>query len=216
MEFEGHYVNWITSRLNTLEKYLGSEFFSGKSVFEAGCGYGHIGNRLSQWGALLTCSDIRQEHISKLQQLYPTLPTRIDDLTQPIENMSFYNVIIHFALLNHLSNPEQHLKNIMTHCDYFIIECDVIDSNKLTLTIDIQEEGYDKAYNGTARILTQRKLETIFTQCGFNYRLIQDSVTNSDFHIYNWPSFNTDKYREGFSRFWICWRVGLHHPFVFI
>lgn len=46
--FSDHYNNWTNSRINGINKYIGSEYFAGKRLLELGCGYAHIGNKFHE------------------------------------------------------------------------------------------------------------------------------------------------------------------------
>jgi len=66
--------------------------------------------------------------------------------------------------------------------------------------------NYDQAFNSIGIRPSQTYVERILKNNVFQYKLIKDSILNSDFHIYDWDIQNTKTFQNGLRRFWICWK----------
>lgn len=203
--FQGHYIDWRESRMNTVKKYISSDYFKLKRVLEVGCGYADIGNEFYKLGAVVSSSDARQEHIEIVKTRYPHINTLIidgDNDTIP----EHYNIIVHWGLLYHLNEIEIHLEKILQKCDVLLLETEVADSDDPTFYIKTNENGFDQAFSSVGIRPSSSYVERILKQNGFEYKMITDSMLNSDFHIYDWEIQNTNTWRHGLRRFWVCWK----------
>jgi hypothetical protein len=204
MSFENHYNDWRESRINGLLKYIDLSFFSGKSLLELGCGYADIGNTFSGYGCDVTVCDARQEHLSVIETKYPHLKQFKLDADNDLITDN-YDIILHWGLLYHLSNVEQSLKNCCEHSQYLLLETEVYDSDENKIMY-IDENGYDQAFNFKGSRPSPTHVEKILTESGFKFKMIKDSILNSSFHTYDWDIMNTNTYRNGLRRYWICWK----------
>lgn len=203
--FQGHYNGWRESRMNAIMKYIPIDYFKFKKLLEVGCGYADIGNEFYKLGANVTSSDVRKEHIEIVKQRYPHINTLYID--GDIDEISYhYDVIVHWGLLYHLYEIENHLKMISCKCDVLLLETEVADSDDPNFYIKTQENGSDQAFNSVGIRPSPSYVERILTQNGFQYKLIVDPILNSDFHIYDWNVKNTNTWHHGLRRFWICWK----------
>lgn len=205
MNFSDHYGNWQKSRINGVLKYISPSYFEHKNILELGCGYADIGNKFSELGAIVTSSDARQEHLDIVKTKYPHIKTFQFDcdnekLTQK------YDIILHWGLLYHLKNIEEHLNNILNNCDILLLETEVSDTDDINYNINIYENGYDQAYNNEGSRPSPKYVENILNKNGFEFKLIKDPILNSDFHIYDWNITESKIYKCGLRRFWICWK----------
>jgi hypothetical protein len=205
--FDGHYNNWILARMNCIKKYINADYFKNKTLLELGCGHAHIGNMFYNLGADVTSSDARNEHLLTVNNLYPHIKTLLLDCDNNIEDkINKYNIIIHWGLLYHLHEIEMHITEIGKKCDVLFLETEVSDSYDDNLYINVDENGYDQAYNLKGIRPSPAYVEKQLIKNGFKYKLIMDSILNSESHIYDWESKNTETYRQGLRRFWICWK----------
>ena len=203
--FAGHYDAWRTSRFNGIKKYIPTDFFKGKTLLELGGGHGHNGDFFHQLGASVTTSDARQEHLTVVSERYPHLRTLlIDGDKNKID--SKYDIILHWGLLYHLKEIEEHLENVAANCDILLLETEVVDSDNDTLAITTEEYGYDQAFNSVGIRPSEKYVEKILTKNGFQFKLIKDPILNAEFHIYDWEIKNTNSSRHGLRRYWICWK----------
>ena len=211
--FDDHYVNWQMSRIDTIEKYLGFEFFKNKSVSEIGCGYAFFGNYLSKFCDRVTVSDARIEHIETIKQNYPHLTTHVMDVDGEFMEEKT-DVLIDFGVLYHIINVESHIKSFSNY-DYIILETEVVDSDQNTTIIVNEEQNiYDQAYNGVGSRPSQLMVENFLSTAGYDFMLIKDSILNTPHHTYDWEIQNTNTWRNGLRRFWVCWKKELNNPCV--
>jgi SAM-dependent methyltransferase len=198
-----HYRDWGKTRLNTIAKYLGDDFFKDKTVLELGCFTGNIGHEISKKGGIVTCSDVRQEHVENVNQKYPELNAFQLDCDGHFD-IDYYDVIINFGMLYHLNNIRDSILSLSGKCKYLIVESEVCDSDDENKIVMIDESGLDQAYHGKGCKPSPKYIEKLLEEAGFKYELIKDPLLNSDFHIYDWDIQNTNGYIYGYRRFWIC------------
>ena len=203
--FSSHYINWRMSRMNGVKKYISPEYFKSKTLLELGCGYADVGNMFSELGAIVTSSDARNEHLGNVNQRYPHIKTLLidGDNDSIIEK---YDIILHWGLLYHLNEIELHLEKLSQKCDVLLLETEVSDSDDPTFYISTNEGGYDQAFNKNGIRPSQSYVENVLTKNGFQFKLIKDSILNSSFHCYDWDITNSNGWRDGLRRFWICWK----------
>lgn len=203
--FTGHYNNWIISRMNGVKKYIHTDFFNGKKILELGCGFGHIGNEFCKMGGIVTISDARIEHITEANRLYPHLNSILIDADKH-NIQDEYDIIVHWGLLYHLKEIENHLENVSTKCKVLLLETEVFDSINDSCYLQMNESGYDQAYNGIGIRPTSFYVEKILKKNGFECKMIKDSILNADIHLYDWVDSDTKSAPTGLRRFWICWK----------
>jgi ubiquinone/menaquinone biosynthesis C-methylase UbiE len=204
--FAGHYNTWRESRINGLQKYISPSFFKGKTLLELGCGYADIGIEFDKLGAKVTCSDARKEHLDIVNQRYPHLGTVLIDADN-MNGLENYDIILHWGLLYHLNEIEQHLAKIAKHCHVLLLETEIADSNDPDFYIKVQEDGYDQAFNKFGIRPSPAYVEKILTQNGFKYKRIEDPVVNSQYHFYDTEITNTNTWKSRLRKFWICWKT---------
>ena len=99
--FQGHYIDWRTSRMNGVKKYILPSYFKSKTLLEVGCGHADVGNMFYELGADVTSSDVRKEHLDTVTHKYPHIKTLlIDGDNNSIKDK--YDIIVHWGLLYHL------------------------------------------------------------------------------------------------------------------
>jgi hypothetical protein len=205
MSFSGHYIEWRNSRMNGIKKYIYPGFFKSKTLLELGCGYADIGNMFYELGAIVTSSDSRKEHIDVVNNKYPHIKTLIIDGDNDTINEK-YDIILHWGLLYHLGEIERHLEKVSQKCDILLLETLVSDSDDSNFYISITENGYDQAFNEKGIRPSPSYVEKLLEKNGFKFKLIKDSILNSEFHTYDWDIKNTNSYSDRMRRFWICWK----------
>lgn len=214
MLFEGHYINWIKSRMSAIKKYINVERLKNKTLLELGCGHGHNGNEFYNLGCKVTASDAVVEHIQKGKKLYPYNDFKIIDCDKNIIPEK-YDIILHWGLLYHLKEIENHLKDVCEKCDVILLETEVSDSDDDKFYITTKEKGYDQAYNNIGIRPSEKYVEKVLSNNGFKFFMIKDSVVNSTFHNYDWEITNTKTWRHGLRRFWVCWNKNVDEKQLF-
>jgi len=203
--FTGHYEDWRKSRMNAIQKYIHPGYFQSKTLLELGCGYADIGNMFYELGANVTSCDARTEHLDVVKERYPHIKTFVfngenDDIAEK------YDIILHWGLLYHLSKIEEHLEKVLQKCDVLLLETEVSDSDDPQFYISIDESGFDQAYHNEGIRPSQQFVEKELKKNGFEYKLIKDPIINSTFHVYDWDITNSNTWKGGYRRFWICWK----------
>jgi len=211
--FKGHYDEWRESRMNGIKKYMPSNYFISKKILEVGCGYADIGNEFYKLGGVVSSSDARQEHIDIVKDRYPHINALIIDGDKDTIS-EHYDIIVHWGLLYHLNEIDKHLENISRNCDVLLLETEVADSDDPTFYIKTNELGMDQAFNFVGIRPSPTYIEKILHKNGFQYKLIDDSILNSDYHTYDWKITNTNTWRNGLRQFWICWK-NVDSPFKY-
>lgn len=210
--FTGHYTSWRNTRMNGVKKYISPEYFKSKTLLEVGCGHADIGNMFYGLGADVTSSDGRKEHLDIVNQKYPHIKTLlIDGDNDTIKEK--YDVIVHWGLLYHLKEIETHLENVSQKCDLLLLETEVSDSDDKEFYVSTKENGYDQAFNNKGIRPSPSYIERVLEKNGFQFKMIKDSILNSDFHHYDWDVRNSKSHTNGLRRFWICWK-NIESPLV--
>jgi hypothetical protein len=203
--FATHYDAWRTSRINTIKKYIGETYFQNKTLLELGCGYADIGNKFSELGAIVSSTDSREEHLEVVKKRYPHLNIfRLDGDKDTIEQK--YDIILHWGLLYHLNEIENHLARLSDKCDILLLETEVLDSDDENEFLTTKEKGYDQAFNNFGIRPSAKYVEKVLAQNDFQYVCIIDPIINANNHTYDWVVKNTKTWRHGLRRFWICWK----------
>jgi hypothetical protein len=201
--FEDHYIEWRKSRFEGIKKYMDTDFFRHKTLFEVGCGYGDNGKFFQNLGCQVTVSDSRVEHIEIAKIKNPHMQYEIFDC-EIDELMKKYDILLHWGVLYHIDNVENHLTNICKHCDSLLLETLVCDTD-ISHIVKLTESGYDQAFHHNASRPSQKFVEDILTRNNFEFVMIKDSILNASFHIYDWEICNTLTHNHNLRRYWICW-----------
>ncbi len=203
--FRYHYDDWRETRMKGTLKYISPDYFISKNLLELGCGHGHIGDIFYKLGAIVTSSDARKEHIENTKINFPHLKTELIDCDVDVIPKK-YDIIVHWGLLYHLNEIEKHLEKISQKCDILLLETEVSDSDNDSFYITTYENGYDQAFNDKGIRPSPAYVEKVLNNNGFKFKLIKDPILNSSFHIYDWDITNSNTWRHGLRRFWICWK----------
>jgi hypothetical protein len=203
--FGGHYNEWRTSRMNGIAKYITPGFFKSKTLLELGCGHADIGKKFHDLGAIVTSSDAREGYLETVNEKYPHIKTCILDADKD-DIPTKYDIIVHWGLLYHLNEIENHLEKISRKCNVLLLETEVCDSDDSAFFVSINEDGYDQAFNARGIRPSPAYVEKVLEKNGFQFKLIKDPILNAEFHRYDWDIENTNTHAGGLRRFWICWK----------
>jgi SAM-dependent methyltransferase len=199
--FTDHYDEWRERRIAAIQDHYGTDFFSGKSLLEVGCGYGDIGAAFSRLGANVTCSDAVPGHLKEVARRYPGIKTTRADLDGPWPFETF-DICVHLGLLYHLRDPEASLRAAVQHSSILILET-VVNFSDDPYSIDlIQESGYDQAWGGTGSRPSGAFVERVLTETGCTFERITDDRCNSGYHRYDWSTANPPAEDYGTRRMW--------------
>jgi len=210
--FKGHYDEWREARMKGINKYIDNSFFEGKSLLEVGAGFADLGNMFSEKGCTVTSSDGRGQHLSVIQERYPHLKLMFYDcdIDKLEEN---YDIILHWGTLYHVNNIETNLEDVANHCCYLFLETEISDTNDI-FCLKVNEEPYhlDQAAHAIGSRPSPSYVESLLNKNNFNYKMILDDIINSTCHKYNEPILETKTSRNGFRRYWICWKKDVPCP----
>jgi hypothetical protein len=209
--FSNHYIEWRKSRMYGIKRYIQPNFFNNKKLLELGCGYAELGNEFYKLCANVTSTDARIQHLKVVNSLYPHIRVRRLDCDKDIIQEN-YDIILHWGLLCHLNEIENHLEMVLSKCNILLLETEVCDSLDDNFYISVNEEGYDQAYNIKGIRPSPFYVEKIIKKNGFNLQLIDDPIINSEFHIYDWKHKNDNSFHPGLRRYWICWKNNISSP----
>jgi hypothetical protein len=101
---------------------------------------------------------------------------------------------------------ENHIQNLSNVCKVLILESEIADTDDATFKAEIDEAGFDQAFNFKGCRPSAAYVENLLTTNGFQFRRLDDSVLNSDFHNYSWTVTESREWRHGQRRFWVCWK----------
>ena len=213
--FKGHYDNWTKSRMSTIKKYIKQDFLINKNLLELGAGHGHNGNEFYKLGCKVTSTDARLEHIKNGKIKYPHINFEIIDGDKHQIDKK-YDIILHWGLLYHLNEIENHLDMVCKKCDVLLLEAEVSDSDDENFYIITKESGPDQAYNNNRGIRPSPcYVEKILRNNDFKYFMIKDSIVNAHIHQYDWEIKNTKTWKNGLRRFWVCWNKNVDSKKLF-
>ena len=207
---DDHYGPWNTARIKYLEEHFGKSNFKGKTVLEVGCGHGTVGLALKSWGADVTFSDGRPEHLDTILKGENTVEYDLNKTTEWPFKESTYDIILHFGVLYHLENPEDSIKQMSKRCNTLILESQVLKSSKSEMVFSTETTNWDAggfatALHGKRHIPSYVIVEEWLGNYGFDFQAIKSSALDKDQKEvkYAWTddtlgSVNTPR------GFWIC------------
>jgi 2-polyprenyl-3-methyl-5-hydroxy-6-metoxy-1,4-benzoquinol methylase len=206
--FDGSYDEWRARRVQKLLGIYGGEYFRGKRVLELGAGHGDIGALFASLGAAVTCVDGRPENLEfgRLKhRRVDGLTFELIDLEHDFRSLGSFDLIIHFGLLYHLPNPEEHLKLCFEMCDEMVLESLVCDSRDAQRVVVIEEraEVNEEAVGGRGCRPSPFFIERVATESGFRIERHFTADLNSKEAIYDWEHADDDA-SDGWwrRRFW--------------
>lgn len=205
----GHYVGWRKSRMLGIRKYMNTDYFYMKELIELGGGSGDNGEEFYKLGCTnVQCLEARLSHIQRGKEKYPHIRfTKWDGDKNKLTQKT--DIILHWGLLYHLGEIENHLKNVCENCNVLLLETEVADSDKDDFSIIINEAGPGQAFNKKGMRPSRSYVEKVLDQNGFKYKLCNDKILNYWIHKYDWKEQNKNNFIKGRRRFWICWNKNI-------
>ncbi len=203
--FEDHYSTWNTNRYLEIMKLLGGGDVRALSFLEVSAGYANLGRYFFELGCDVTCTDGRAEYVQHIRTHYPSIKTKIINLEKVYPRLPKFNVVIHFGVLYHLSDPLKHLDNFLSvqKFDHLFLETEVSNYSDPNFILKIREEGYDQALNGLGGRPTSAGIERLLSKYNLEFSRIDSADLNSPPHTYDWIESETlETYRIGMRRFW--------------
>ena len=222
-----YYFLWNQKRICNMMSYYGENFFKGKKILEMGCGWAYLGAYFDYLGAEVTVSDAREEHIKVVKERYPQLTSLVVDSDSleweyPEEK---YDIIIHFGLLYHLSDPANSIKIVSERCDNLLLETEVLNSNDPTKIQYNKEEtewnkgGWGMAHNKLGSTPSYAYVEEHLKKNGMKFILAPNAEELNSIDVmatkgvehpqqdYTWERKNTGEWRSGQRQMWYCEKI---------
>lgn len=178
-----------------------------KKVLDLGCGQADISGALYRLGADVLAVDARQEHLQTAGKKFPGLKTVKADLDRewPFGNRKF-DIVLDLGLLPHIRDYEAHLRAVCASTTHLILEtavCDSTDPNK-NVTATENKNIYDLSVNGVSSRPTAAAIERVLTECGMNFRRLDQSKFNAGPYVYDWLPKNDDDCNIYKRRIWFA------------
>lgn len=207
------YKEWNEVRIKATIDHYGKDFFKGKTILDLGCGWGDVSAYFAkECGAYVTGIDVRPPHIEKAKNRHPH--PNLQFFTKDIEKRSWdygsekFDIIICWGLLYHLKDPKRVLKKLCKHCNYLIVDSEVIDSEDARLTKEIAEpsdmkHGWGGSILGFGMRPSAALIEHVFKEARMQVESPKD-LTQLDHscHNYSWTAKNNDSWQPGQRRFY--------------
>lgn len=209
MNFDGRYLEWNQKRIKGIIDFYGHKFFYFKKILDLGCGYADISASLLRLGADITAVDARQEHLKIIGKKYPEIKTIKADLDKgwPVPGKK-YDIILDLDLLCHISNYEEHLRQVCNSTYHLILETAVCDDSDPYKSVMIAENknNYDLSFNGNGSRPTSKAIERVLKECGMDFRRLDQAKFNSGSYKYDWQEKNNGECNNGNRRIWFAIR----------
>lgn len=204
MEITPYHTDWQRRRVNFILNKYDKSFFAGKKILELGAYNGAIGIYFSLLGSNVTIVEGRRENYDLIPKNIDNVNVVLANVDLPIWEFEYYDIIIHFGLLYHLEYFfEPHLINCCNNCDMLFLESEVISGTKDHIMMG--EIGNDQSLTQNGIKPNGKYIESILTDCGFNFIRHDSNKLNSKPHFYDWPDNMTGpEYIMGRRRFWIA------------
>ena len=212
--FKTHYADWQTRRFkvveNELETHL-SQFGKeqkGKSSLELGAGHGEFSRLLKAKGFICHVAEARPEHLEFMRNTLNLDGYHLFDGDHPEIPINDVDVVIHFGLLYHLTNPLEHLNWCLNNIKFSImfLETEVFNDDNPDLVFRMQEKGYDQAFNGIGGRPTSAGITKVIDANGLKHKRLDIQELDSDFHDYSWSEETLRvSWKPGLRRFWVIY-----------
>lgn len=205
--FDGKYIDWNAKRIKGIIDFYGHKFFYYKRVLDLGCGHADVSAALYRLGADITAIDARPEHLKIANKKYPGIKTLKADLDQtwPFAGKS-YDIVLDLDLVCHLRDYEAHLRAVCASTTHLVLETAVCDSEDPHKKEVLQENKgiYDLSINGVSCRPTAAGIERILTECGMNWKRIDNYKYNSGTYTYDWNAKNDGSTNINNRRIWFA------------
>lgn len=203
--FTGHYNEWNAKRFQFITMLMDCQSFENLKVLELSSGHANLGKFFFLNGADVTCTDGRPEHLKLISYNFPAIKTIELDLMLEYPRFPKFNIVIHFGVLYHLSEPITHLKDFLLKQDFdhLFLETEVANYPDENFVLRIKESGYDQGISGLGGRPTSRAIEKVLSDLCLNWERHDTTFLNVTPHDYSWQETETpETYRVGLRRFY--------------
>jgi len=203
--FSGHYKIWNQRRFDFVNACLFDVDKNNLSLLEISAGHANLSRLFLHSGFDITCTDGREEHITWMNDKFPTIKTKQINLDSTYPETIKYNIVIHFGVLYHLIDPLKHLNDFFKKQDFdhLFLETEVANYPDENFVLKLKEDGYDQSMSYIGGRPSAQAIEKILNEFDLNWTRHDDINLNSTFHNYNWKEDDTpETYRIGMRRFY--------------
>lgn len=204
MRFDQYdYAGWREARFDFIVRHYGAAFFRGKTLLEVGAGYGHLGNMFHGLGAIVTCTDGREENVKGIRERFPLLSSFVCDLENDFPPGHF-DICIHTGVLYHLDNSESAIRRACASSDHLVLETETLDNVDPFLTQSADEEIsiIDNALSGKGVRLTASYIERVLSEQGREFMRCDNEELNYLAHRYDWLVTGSNQHGPQYRRLW--------------
>lgn len=202
-------LDWNKKRIKTIIDFYGHKYLYLKKVLDLGCGNGDFGGSLQKLGSDITYVDISTDNLKTAQKKYPgskIVKYNVED--KFIFGLKKYDITLDLDLLNYIKDYETHLRNFCQISTNFVLECAVLDSNEVkSLDIQINPTNSVNGSNQFGCLPSAAAIEKIFTECGMEFRRIDEAKLNSLDLNYTWQVTGSEKVDLTKRRLWFVKKI---------
>jgi 2-polyprenyl-3-methyl-5-hydroxy-6-metoxy-1,4-benzoquinol methylase len=210
--FNPQYEGWQTKRISKMLEIYSIDHFKGCRILELGGGHGDIGAFFAELGADVLCIDGRIQNLNFARLKHRKLSNlqfQQFNLEDDFSTFGRFDLIIHFGLLYHLKNLDEHLRTCFALADDIILEtvvCDSSDPYKIVYC-DERADVEEEALTGVGNRPSPYYIERFATEHGFEpTRYFTSDLNSGDYFCYDWTHHNDERGARGddfrLRRFW--------------
>jgi hypothetical protein len=123
-----------------------------------------------------------------------------------------FDITIHFGLLYHLTNPIDHLRQVLDTTDVIFLETECVDLHEpVLLYVQENPEVFDASLKGHGLRPSPSLVELLLREKGFKYQNLEiDTFCSTDGqpyrNVYQWDVLGSGKSGQMFRRTWMARR----------
>lgn len=180
-------------RANLINKTLeicGTDW-SGKRIIELGGGHGDIGAFFADAGAEVLCVEGRTENANIAKLKHRNIP-RFTCVQRNLENdftdLGKFDLVLHFGLLYHIRNIEEHMWNCTQLGNEMLMELEALDSlddHKVEL-VEEDKDIFSLGLTGGGVRPSPLYVKRVFNEFEYDVQIITDGKLNYGDHKYDW------------------------------
>lgn len=195
--FHYTYDLWRVMRMSKVLELYGLDQIPGMRIVELGAGHGDMGALLASLGASVTCVDGRADNLNFAKLKHRDVEGMtfvLADLDEDFTSLGRFDLVLHFGLLYHIADVEQHLAWSFELADDIVLEsvvCDSTDPHKILIT-EADSTLNEMAISGVGSRPSPAYVERIATEHGFQIERHFTSDLNSKDYVYDWEHKNND------------------------